>query len=37
VLRQVDDVPVAAPGNSGQCEKFSETYKEMCGDQNRTE
>jgi hypothetical protein len=34
VLRQVDDVPVAAPGNSGQCEKFSETYKEMCRDLN---
>ncbi len=34
VLRQVDDVPVAAPSNSGHCEKFSQTYKEMCEDMN---
>jgi hypothetical protein len=34
VLRQVDDVPVAAPSDSGHCEKFSQTYKEMCEDLN---
>jgi hypothetical protein len=34
VLRQVDDVPVAAPADSGLCEKFSQTYKEMCADLN---
>jgi hypothetical protein len=34
VLRQVDDVPVAAPSDSGHCETFSHTYKEMCRDLN---
>jgi hypothetical protein len=30
VLRQVDDIPVVAPGDSGLCEKLSETYKKVC-------
>ncbi len=34
VLRQVDDVPVVAPGDSGLCEKFSETYKKVCKELN---
>jgi hypothetical protein len=34
VLRQVDDVPVAAPADSGLCERFSRTYQEMCADLN---
>jgi len=34
VLRQVDDVPVVAPGESGLCENFSATYKKICGDLN---
>jgi len=34
VLRQVDDVPVVAPGESGFCEKFSETYKKVCNELN---
>jgi hypothetical protein len=34
IMRQVDDVPVAAPKDSGLCEKFSETYKNVCADCN---
>ncbi len=34
VLRQVDDVPVVAPGDSGLCENFSATYKRICGELN---
>jgi hypothetical protein len=34
VLRQVDDVPVVAPGDSGLCENFSATYKKVCGELN---
>jgi hypothetical protein len=34
VLRHVDDVPVVAPGDSGLCEKFSETYKKVCKELN---
>jgi hypothetical protein len=34
VLRQVDDVPVVAPGDSGLCENFSATYKRVCGELN---
>jgi hypothetical protein len=27
VMRQVDDVPIVAPKNSGWCEEYSEKYK----------
>jgi hypothetical protein len=30
VHRQLHDVPVVAPGNSGWCEEFSKNYQEMC-------
>jgi hypothetical protein len=30
VLRQVDDVPVVSPENSGWCEQFSNNYKDLC-------
>jgi hypothetical protein len=34
VMRQVDDVPVVAPKNSGWCEEYSEKYKKTCQDLN---
>ncbi len=34
VLRQVDDVPVAAPEKSEYCEIFSTTYKRICTELN---
>jgi hypothetical protein len=34
VHRQLDDVPVVAPKNSGLCEQFSFTYKNVCNEIN---
>jgi hypothetical protein len=34
VMRQVDDVPVVSPKNSGWCEEFSAKYKEICKELN---
>ncbi len=34
VLRQVDDVPIVAPEESGWCENFSERYKNLCDSVN---
>jgi hypothetical protein len=34
VMRQVDDVPIVAPKNSGWCEEYSEKYKKTCQDLN---
>ena len=34
VHRQLDDVPLVAPKNSGWCEEFSEKYRAMCDDIN---
>ena len=30
VHRHLDDVPVVSAADSGKCEKFSDTYKEIC-------
>jgi hypothetical protein len=34
VLRQLDDVPIVAPGKSGWCEDFLAAYKHLCGQIN---
>jgi hypothetical protein len=34
VLRQVDDVPVVSPENSGWCEQFTENYMNLCAKLN---
>jgi len=34
VHRQLDDVPVVAPKNSGWCEEFSSKYKNLCNEIN---
>ena len=34
VHRQLDDVPLVAPKNSGWCEEFSEKYRTLCDDIN---
>jgi hypothetical protein len=30
VLRQLDDTPIVAPGNSGWCEEFLKSYQDLC-------
>jgi hypothetical protein len=30
VFRTLDDVPIVAPGNTGWCEEFTESYKKVC-------
>jgi hypothetical protein len=30
VLRQLDDTPIVAPGNSGWCEEFLKSYQNLC-------
>ncbi len=34
VHRQLDDVPIVGPRNSGWCEEFLDTYKRICSDIN---
>jgi hypothetical protein len=34
VMRQVNDVPIVAPKNSGWCEEYSEKYKNTCQELN---
>ena len=34
VHRHLDDVPTVSPADSGNCEKFAKTYKEICEEIN---